>query len=162
MIGLLRNGLLAMALGATAVPAHAGQLCGWLVETIQDEDLHQFELWLQAEHDTDVVYRMRGEGIVSESSRSHSPGGGSYSLHAGQPVKVWGFGTTLNAPADIDIVAELRSPPKSVFSDEQTPLLATFSFQRHVTESRGVPPPPFGARRCVVVASSGTPAPPHE
>ena len=153
MIGLLRNGLLAMALGALAVPAHAGQLCGWLIETIEADDLHQFELWLQAEGKTDIVYRMRGEGIVSESSRSYSPGSGRYSLRGGQPVKVWGFGTTLNAPADIDIVAEIRSPPKSVFSHEETPLLATFSFQRHVSEGGGAPPAPFGARRCVVVAS---------
>jgi hypothetical protein len=153
MIGLLRNGLLAMALAAVAVPAHASQLCGWLIETIEVDDLHQFELWLQAEHDTEVVYRMRGEGIVSESSRSYSPGSGSYALRAGKPMKVWGFGSTLNTPADIDIVAEIRSPPKSVSSDEETPLLATFSFQRHVSEAHGVPPSPFGARRCVAVAS---------
>ena len=153
MIDLLRSSLLAMALAGSAVPAHAGQLCGWLIETLGDDDLHQFELWLQSEGDTDVVYKMRGEGIVSESSRSYSPGSGSYALHARKAVKVWGFGTTLNAPADIDIVAEIRSPPKSVFSEEETPLLATFSFQRHVAEGRGVPPAPFGARRCVAVAS---------
>ena len=153
MIGLLRNGLLAIGLGTIAVPAHAGQLCGWLIETIEADDLHQFELWLQAESQTDIVYKMRGEGIVSESSRSYSPGSGSYSLRARKAVKVWGFGSTLSAPADIDIVAEIRSPPKSVFSDEETPLLATFSFQRHVSEGGGAPPPPFGARRCVVVAA---------
>ncbi|MGH6910608.1 MAG: hypothetical protein ACREEG_10510, partial [Phenylobacterium sp.] len=78
MIGLLRNGLLAMAFAASAVPAHAGQLCGWLIETLGDDYQHQFELWLQAEDDADIVYRMRGEGIVSESARSYSPGGGSY------------------------------------------------------------------------------------
>lgn len=151
MIGLLRNGLLAMALGAIAAPAHAGQLCGWLIETVETNDLHRFELWLQAENETDVVYKMRGEGIVTESSRSYSPGGGSYSLHARRPVKVWGFGTTLNAPADIDIVAEIRSPPKSVFSDEETPLLARFNFQRHVPQGETATPKPFGARQCVAL-----------
>jgi hypothetical protein len=145
---------MAVALGAVAVPAHAGQLCGWLIETIETDDLHQFELWLQAENEIDVVYRMRGEGIVSESSRSYSPGGGSYSLHGRRPVKVWGFGTTLNAPADIDIVAEIRSPPKSVFSDEEPPLLARFSFQRHVPQGETTPPRPFGARQCVAVTAA--------
>ena len=155
MIGLLRNGLLAVAVGAVAVPAHAGQLCGWLVETIGDDDLHQFELWLQAERDTDVVYRLRGAGIVSESSRSHSPGGGSYSLHAGQPAKIWGFGATLNAPADIDIVAEIHAPPRSVFSDEAAPpWLAAFTFRRHVPEYEGAPPKPFAARQCVTVTAA--------
>lgn len=153
MIGLLRNGLMAMAFAAAAVPAHAGQLCGWLIETLGDDEMHQFELWLQAEGDTDIVYKMRGEGIVSESSRSYSPGSGTYALHARQAVKVWGFGTTLNTPADIDIVAEIRKPPKSVFSDEETPLLASFSFQRHVPEGETAPPKPFGARQCVALAA---------
>jgi hypothetical protein len=159
MIGLLRSGVLALALAGVAVPAHAGQLCGWLIETIQDDDLHQFELWLQSEGDADVVYKMRGEGIVSESSRSYSPGSGTYSLHARKAVKVWGFGTTLNAPADIDIVAEIRTPPKSVFSDEETPLLAKFSFQRHVPEGETAPPKPFGSRQCVTLAAGGSAAP---
>jgi len=153
MIGLLRSGLLAAALAALAGPVQAGQLCGWLVETIEDDDLHQFSLWLQAEDETDVVYAMRGQGIVT-ASRSYSPSSGSSSLPASLPVKVWGFGSTLTAPADIDIVTELRSPRKSVFSDEPTPLLARFSFQRRVAEHGGAPPRPFGARRCVIVAAA--------
>lgn len=156
MIGLLRNGLLALVVAASAVPAHAGQLCGWLIETLGDDELHQFELWLQAEGDTDIVYRMSGEGIVTASSRAYSPGGGSYALHARKAVKVWGFGTTLYSPADIDIVAEIRRPPKSVFSDEETPLLATFSFQRHVPQGETAPPQPFGSRQCVAVAAITT------
>ena len=153
MIRLWRNGLLAMAFATVAVPAHAGQFCGWLVETVEGDDLHQFELWLQAEDNVDVLYKMSGEGIVTESSRSYAPGNGTYSLHARKAVKVWGFGTTLNAPADIDIVAEIRSPPKSVFSDEETPLLARFSFQRRVPLGATAPPQPFGARRCVALAA---------
>jgi len=153
MIGLWRSGLLALVLAAGAVPAHAGQLCGWLVESLAGDNVHQFELWLQSEGDADIVYKMRGEGVVTESSRVYAPGSGTYSLHARKAVKVWGFGTTLNTPADIDIVAEIRSPPKSVFSDEETPLLAKFSFQRRVPEGETAPPQPFGARKCVAVAA---------
>jgi hypothetical protein len=151
MIGLLRSGLLAAAFAALAGPVQAGQLCGWLVETIEGDDLHQFSLWLQAEDETDVVYAMRGGGIVTAASQSYSPSRGSYALPARLPVKVWGIGTTLKAPAGIDIVAELRSPPKN--ADERTPLLARFSFQRRAPADGGAPPKPFGARRCVTVAA---------
>ena len=155
VIRSLKSGLAIAALAvAVAGPVQATELCGWLIETIEADDLHQFELWLQAQRDTDVVYRMRGEGIVSESSRSYSPGSGTYSLRTRTAAKVWSFGTTLNTPADIDIVAEVHAPPKSLFSDEATPLLAAFTFRRHVPDDEGSPPKPFGARQCVTVAAA--------
>lgn len=153
MIGLVRSGLLAMVLAATAIPAHAGQLCGWLVESLKGDNVHQFELWLQAEGDTEVFYRMAGRGIVTEPSGSHAPSRGTYALRNRLPVKVWGFGSALNAPADIDVVAEIYAPPPRGFADRPTPLLAKFSFQRRVSADEGEAGQPFASRQCATVAA---------
>jgi hypothetical protein len=154
MISWLKRGLALAALAVSAAgPVQAAQLCGWLIETVEADDLHQFDLWLEADGQVDIFYKMTGEGIYSESSQSYSPGSGTYSLRTRTAAKVWGFGTTLNTPADIDIVAEIHAPPKSVFSDEETPLLAAFTFRRHVPEDEGAPPKAFGARQCVTVTA---------
>lgn len=154
MISFLRGGVALLALaGAAAGPARATELCGWLIETVEADGLHQFDLWLQADADTDVFYRMTGDGWRSEGVRAYSPGSGTYSLHAHKAAKVWGFGTSLNPPGELDIVAEIHAPPASVFSEDETPLLATFAFRRHVPEDEGPPPKAFGARQCVTVAA---------
>src|SRR5471032_2103668 len=142
MIELPRHGLAlaAAAVIAAAGPARAAELCGWLVETTDADSVHEFSLWLEADSDVSFFYKMTGKGIVSEGMRAYSPGSGTFSLRPKHAEKAWGFGSSLDPPGDIDIVAEIHVPPKSVFSDDETPLLAKFTFQRHVPENEKTPP----------------------
>ncbi len=155
MIGLPRHGLAlaAAVVIAAAGPARAAELCGWLVETTAADSVHQFDLWLEADADVSFFYKMTGKGIVTEGMKAYSPGSGSFSLRPRRPEKAWGFGSTLDPPGDIDIVAEIHVPPKSVFSDDETPLLAKFTFQRHVPEDEKTPPTDFAKHQCATIAA---------
>jgi hypothetical protein len=152
MIGILRNSLAALVLAATlAAPAHAAQICGWLVESIDADKVSSWDLWLQSDADVAFKYEMKGEGITTESSRMYSPGSGSFSLTAGKAERTWGFGTELEAGANIDIIAELHQAPKDIFDDDETPLLASFTFQRKVPEGETAPPRTFMEKQCVTL-----------
>jgi hypothetical protein len=94
---------------------------------------------------------MTGEGIVTEGMRSYSPGSGTFFLHAGRASKVWGFGSTLYPPGDIDIIAEVHTKPPSIFDETPTPLLAKFVFHRHVPEDETTPPKGFATKQCATL-----------
>jgi hypothetical protein len=143
--------LAAVAAIAAASPVRATELCGWLAETANADRLHEFSLWLEADGQVDFFYKMTGAGIVTEGMKSYSPGSGTFSLEAKRAEKAWGFGSTLSPPGDIDIVAEIHAAPKSVFSDDETPLLAKFTFRRHVPEDEKTPPADFAKRQCATV-----------
>ena len=153
MAGLARNCLMASLACACLAPgpARAVQVCGWLTETSDKENLHEFELWLQSDGEAEGLYRMKGEGIVTEGMRSYSPGSGTFFLHAGRPAKMWGFGSTLSPPGDIDIVAEIHTKPASIFDEVETPLLATLTFRRHVPEEETTPPKGFTTKQCATL-----------
>ena len=160
MIGLVRAGVAMMVLTCgLAGPAHAKELCGWLTERLEAGGVHQFDLWLQTDSDADLFYKMTGRGVVTENSESYSPGSGTISLHPGKAVRVWGFGTTLTPPADIEIIAEVHTPPASVFSEDETPMLAAFTLRRHVPEEGPEPPISVPERRCVALAPPPPPPP---
>jgi hypothetical protein len=142
----------AWAVIAAAAPARATELCGWLVETTDAEAVHEFALWLEADGDLDFFYKMTGQGITTDSSRAYSPGSGTFSLHAGRPEKAWGFGSNIDGAGDVDIVAEIHTPPKSIFDEDDTPLLASFAFKRHVPEDEKTPPTEFAKRQCVTIS----------
>jgi hypothetical protein len=145
---------LAIAVAAVIVaasPAHAAELCGWLIETTEADSVHQFDLWLEADADVSFFYKMSGKGIVTEGMKAYSPGSGTFSLSPKRAQRAWGFGSTLDPPGDVDIVAEIHVPPKSVFSDDETPLLAKFTFQRHVPEDEKVPPKDFAKHQCATI-----------
>jgi hypothetical protein len=131
--------------------AQAKQVCGWLVETNKPDNEHMFDLWLQADGEMDFLYKIGGEGVVTDSSHSHSPSSGTFVLHAGKAEKPWGFGTTLNPPAKIDISIELHQNPADIFSDAPTPLLAKFSFRRDVPESEKKAPPTLAKKQCTAL-----------
>ncbi len=152
MTPILRHVLVACALAvALAGPARATELCGWLTEVVKDDNVHDFDLWLQADGEVAFLYRMTGKGLTSEGSRMYSPGSGTSSLHAGKAERPWGFGATLDPPGDVDIVAEIHVSPKSIFDEEETPLLGKFTFQRHVPEGETKPPTDFQKHQCVTL-----------
>ena len=139
---------LLLALGGQA---NATEVCGWLKETVKRDQFHMFELWLQADGETDFLYQITGAGIVTASMKSHSPGSGTYVLHPRKAEKVWGFGTTLNPPGTIDIGIELHQTPADIFNDAPTPLLAQFSFRRDVPASEKKPPATLAKKQCAAM-----------
>ena len=155
MTSLLRAGLaLAAAVLALAGPARATQVCGWIDETVDADNVHLFSLWLEADGDTDFFYRMAGKGVVTESSTSYSPSSGAFSLRPKRPGRPWSYGTSISGGGDVDIVAEIHAAPKSVFSDDETPLLAKFTFRRHVPEGETKAPKTFAARQCAALPAA--------
>lgn len=134
-----------------AVQSQTVKVCGWMVESLKPDSVYQFDVWLQADGDLSFLYKMSGEGVVSGSNKSHSPGSGTYELHAGKAEKPWGFGVTLDPPAKIDITMELHETPADIFSDAPTPLLAKFDFRRDVPASETKPPATLARKQCVAV-----------
>jgi len=148
----MTGGLCALALLGAAWPAQAAQaaqVCAWIVESADKEGLHQFDLYLQADGEADVYYMMKGQGVTTENSRTYSPGKGTYVLHRGRTAKVWGFGTNVDAGADIDIVAEIHEYPKDIFDEKEPPLLGAATLRRHVPDDETtVPKAGPAARQC--------------
>jgi hypothetical protein len=146
--------VLGLLLYCWAIPAHAAQVCAWMKETIQPEDVYDFELWLQADSDVDFLYQIGGKGVVSESLTGNSPTSATYTLNAGKAEKVWGYGSTLDAPGKIDFSVELHQMPADIFSDAPTPLLAKFIFQRDVPKSEKKPPATLAKKQCAVLKNA--------
>jgi hypothetical protein len=145
----------AAALALLAAPAaQATQVCAWMTETLGEDDFHEVTLWVEADEEFDFYYMIKGEGLKGEGMRSHSPGSGTFGLHARKPDKPWGFGATLSGPGVIDIVAELHKYPKSVFSDDEPPLITAFTFHRDVPEGETKAPATLAAKQCRTVAPS--------
>jgi hypothetical protein len=141
----------AAALALGAVPAQAAQLCAWMIETTPEEDYHEFALWLEADQDLSIFYKMAGQGVFGDGNSAHSPGSGTFVLHKGEKDRPWGFGTTVYAPAEVDIVAEIREYPKDVFDEEPPPLITQFAFRRMIPEGETAPPPVLAERQCKTV-----------
>src|ERR1700744_6325908 len=96
MTSLGRTALAATAATAIAAagPAHSAQLCGWLVETVEADGLHNFAFWLEADDDVAALYKMTGRGVITEGGTNYSPSRGSFSLRPKRHQTYWTFGTT--------------------------------------------------------------------
>jgi hypothetical protein len=145
--------LCALALATSlAVPAHAAQVCAWIVETNgTDEDERDMKLWLQSDAEIDFMVRIDGKGIVNAMGNSNSPMSATFTLHPGEADSPWSYGATLDAPAKIDETVILSKMPADIFSDAPTPVLATFTFRRDVPESEKAPPATFARKQCASV-----------
>src|SRR5260370_20544809 len=147
-IALLMFGLLA------AARAETPQVCGWLVETNKPDNVYMFDLWLQADTEMEFLYKIGGEGIVSEGNKAHSPSSGTYVLHSGKPAEPWGFGVTLYPPAKIDISIALHQKPADIFSDAPTPLLAKFTFRRDLPDAEQTAPTTLAKKQCAALSKT--------
>jgi hypothetical protein len=134
-----------------SAPAQAAQVCAWMKEAIQADDVHDFELWLEADSRIDFLYQIGGKGVVTASMSGNSPSSATFSLDPGTPEKVWGYGSTLNPPGKIDFSVELHQMPADIFSDAPTPLLARFVFQRNVPQSETKAPATLAKKQCAVL-----------
>ncbi len=153
-VRMVRRWIMAVAIVATvafAGEAKAMQLCGWIVETNEENDVHKLKLYLSSDKEIEFLYKIGGRGIVDGMGHSHSPSKGSFMLHDGETKNPWSFGATLTAPGKIDVIVEIHEKPESIFDDKPTPLLATFTFQRDVPESETKAPPVFAKKQCVMV-----------
>jgi hypothetical protein len=128
--------------------ADATQICAWLVESNQPDDVRQLDLWLQSDADIDFLIKVDGDGIIDGSGKSNSPESATYSLTGGQADKAWGFGATLAPPGAIDEIVELHETPADISSDAPTPLLARFAFQRKIPAGETTPPDTLAKKQC--------------
>ncbi len=133
------------------IPAQAAQVCAWMKETVKSDDEHYFELWLQADSETEFLYQIGGKGVVTASLTANSPTSATYSLNAEKAEKVWAYGSTLTPPGKIDFSVELHQMPVDIFSDAPTPLLAKFVFQRDVPQSEKQAPATLAKKQCAVL-----------
>lgn len=131
--------------------ANATQLCGWMVEKLEPNDVHHVELFLGADREIEFLYRIAGQGMVGDSGHMHSPSRGTFLLHAGQTDSPWSFGATLTPPGKIDIVVEIHQKPADIFDRAPTPLLAQFAFRRNVREGEKRAPATFAKKQCATV-----------
>jgi len=151
MLRMLFVGVAAAA--ALAGPAHAVQVCAWIDETIGEDDYHELKLWLEADGEADVFYKIKGEGLVNERSKGNAPNSGTLVLRRKTPNTPWTFGVTLEPPGRIDVIAELRAIPADIFSEAETPLLASFTFRREIPEGETTPPKTFAAKQCATLGN---------
>ena len=152
---LLTNMLAVLAAVVTSAVvdgrAEAAQVCAWLVESNQPDDVRQLDLWLQSDANIDFLIKIDGDGILDDSGKSNSPESATYSLTAGQADKAWGFGSTLAPPGAIDEIVELHKTPADIFSDAPTPLLAKFVFQRKIPADEKTPPDTLAKKQCATL-----------
>ena len=127
------------------------QVCGWMIEKVENENTYTWDIWLQSDATLDFFYKIGGAGVVSEAVKAHSPGSGTFTLHPGKAEKPWGFGSTIYPPAKLDFTIELHETPADIFSDKPTPLLAEFAFRRDIPESETKPPPTLAKKQCATV-----------
>jgi hypothetical protein len=148
----IRTMLVAVTLSAWADNrADAMQICSWLVESNQPDDVRQLDLWLQSDTDVDFLIKVDGAGIVDGSGKSNSPVTATYTLTAGKAEKAWSFGSTLEVPGAIDETIELHKVPADIFSDTPTPLLAKFGFQRKIPSNEKTPPDTLAKKQCATL-----------
>ncbi len=153
---MIVRSLIAAALFAGALlaspAAQAAQVCAWMTEKLDGEEMHDFQLYLQADQELEIYYKIGGEGLIGDGSRMHSPGSGTFVLHKGVAEKPWGFGATLSPPGQVDFVVGVHKKPVDIFSETLPPLLASFDFKRKVPEGEKKAPATFATKQCKTVA----------
>jgi hypothetical protein len=125
--------------------AWAAQACAWIVESVEDEGTHKFELNLSADAPTSASVRFQGPGFTSASV-----GGELIQLDPGAPKDVDGEGFDVSPGDDISFDVRLFDHPLSM-DDLDNPTgkpLATFVFHRKVGEAEHTPPPDLAAKQC--------------
>jgi hypothetical protein len=136
---------------ALTLPAHATQICAWIVESDEPGQVRLLTLWLQSDTDVGFLYKIGGEGIVTHSAESNSPTSATLTLREGEPQTPWHYGAVLNSVARIDITLEIDATPTDIFSDTPPPLLAKFAFARAIPGNEKRPPPTLAQKQCATI-----------
>jgi hypothetical protein len=138
---------------SSSAPAKAAKLCGWMVET-QEDDERKLKIFLSSDAEVDFLYKVGGRGIVVPGNTGNSPSSGSFTLHAGQTDSPWSYGQTMDPPGQIDVNIEIHQMPADIFSDKPTPLWTDFLFRRNVPANEKNPPAILAKKQCATVPST--------
>jgi hypothetical protein len=134
--------LCAFALDAALLErAQAGQVCAWIVESLDDDGGHKFELNLSADAPASVAARFSGPGFTSISR-----GGEMIQLDPGKPQDVDGEGFDVSAGDDLHFDLQLFGHSLASLEELDHPTgkpLAVFAFDRKVGAAERGPPPGF-------------------
>jgi len=136
-----------------SVPAKAAKLCGWMVET-QEDDERKLKIFLSSDAEVDFLYKIGGRGIVVPGNTGNAPNSGTFSLHTGQTDSPWSYGQTMDPPGQIDVNIEIHQTPADIFADKPTPLWANFVFRRNVPANEKNPPAVFLKKQCATVPNA--------
>jgi hypothetical protein len=123
----------------------ATQACAWIVETVEDDGGHKFELNLSADAAASVSVRFKGPDFTSASM-----GGEMIQLDPAEPKEVDGEGFDVSAGDDLKFVVQLFDHPLSL-DEAVAPAeksLATFVFHRTVGADEHTPPADLAVKQC--------------
>jgi hypothetical protein len=125
--------------------ARATQVCAWIVEQVEDEGTHKFELNLSADAPASVSVRFQGPGFTSASI-----GGELIQLEPGAPKDVDGEGFDVSPGDELSFDVKLFNHPIGFDEMENPPgqPLAAFSFHRKVGEGERAPPADLAVKQC--------------
>jgi hypothetical protein len=126
--------------------AWAAQVCAWIVESIEDDGDHKFDLNLSADAPTSVAVRFQGPNFTSASM-----GGEMIQLDRGEPKDVDGEGFDVSPGDDLSFDVRLYDKPIASLDDMDHPtgkLLAAFTFHRKVGDDEHAPPADLAAKQC--------------
>ena len=134
--------------------AWAAQACARIVESVEDDGDHKFELNLRVDAPTSVSVRFQGPGFTSGSM-----GGDLIQLDPGEPKDVDGEGFEVSPGDDLDFDVRLFDHPLSL-DELDAPTgkpLASFTFHRKAGENERSPPADLAARQCQPLGSDRSP-----
>jgi hypothetical protein len=138
--------LAALILNASLLErAWAAQACAWIVESVEDDGAHKFELNLSADAPTSVSVRFKGPGFTSASM-----GGDMIQLDPGEAKDIDGEGFDVSAGDDLDFDVKLFDHPLASLDEMRNPTgkpLAAFAFHGKAGAD-GRAPPAALARQC--------------
>ena len=125
--------------------AQAAQVCAWIVESVEDEGTHKFELNLSADAPATVSARFQGPGFTSAAM-----GGELIQLEPGAPQNVDGEGFDVDPGDDISFDVRLFDRALTLDDLDNPPAkpLAAFTFHRKAGEHEAAPPPDLAAKQC--------------
>jgi hypothetical protein len=125
--------------------AWGAEVCAWIVESVEDDGAHRFELNLSADAPTSAAVRVEGPGFTSGAM-----GGQLIQLNPGAPQDVDGEGFDVSAGDDVSFDVRLFDHPLSL-DELDNPVgrpLTTFAFHRKVGEHERAPPADLAAKQC--------------
>ena len=139
--------LCALVLDASLLErAWAAQACARIVESVEDDGDHKFELNLSADAPASVAVRFQGQGFTSASM-----GGDMIQLDPGEPRNVDGEGFDVNPGDDLSFDVRLYDQPMASLDEMDHPtgrMLAAFAFHRKVGEDEHAPPADLAVKQC--------------
>ena len=125
--------------------AWAAQVCAWIVESVEAEGTHKFELNLSVDAPASVAVRFEGPNFTSAAM-----GGEMIQLDAGEPKTVDGEGFDVSPGDDLSFDVRLYAHPLTLdeLDNPTGKPLAAFTFHRKVVEAERALPADLAAKQC--------------